>query len=91
MLIGLGMTGVIVGLRGVRYVIGKRAPELMERIMENVMPQMMDRCFAQMSDERSEYMLGHCRELLERMDERYAVTHPVERFVEPRPRPIVIA
>ena len=75
-LIGIGMAGVMAGLGVVRLVLGKRGPELMERMMENVMPQMMGTCFAQMSQEQREYMLGHCRVLLDRMDEQYTVTGP---------------
>ena len=75
-LIGIGMAGVMAGLGVVRLVLGKRGPELMERMMENVMPQMMGTCFAQMSQEQREYMLGHCRGLLDRMDEQYTVTGP---------------
>ena len=90
-LIGIGMAGIMVGVGVARYVVGKRAPELLERMMENVMPRMMDTCFAQMSDERREYMLGHCRGLLDQMDAKYGVTHPAERFVEPHTRPIVVA
>lgn len=76
MLIGIAMAGVMVGLGVARYLVEKRAPELIERMMENVMPQMMDTCFGQMSQERREYMLGHCRGLLDQMDAKYAVTQP---------------
>ena len=90
-LIGIGMAGTMVGLGVARYVVGKSAPELMERMMENVVPQMMDTCFGQMSEERRAFMLGHCRGLLDQMDAKYGVTHPAERFVEPHTRPIVVA
>jgi hypothetical protein len=76
------LAGVIGGLAIARFVVWKRAPELMERMMENVMPQMMDTCFRQMSQERREFMLGHCRGLLDQMDERYSVTSPIERSGE---------
>ena len=89
--IGIAMAGVMVGLGLARYIVGKRAPALMERMMENVMPQMMDTCFGQMSQERREFMLGHCRGLLDQMDAKYDVTHPAERFVEPLPSPVVVA
>ncbi len=46
-------------------------PKLMERMMENVMPKMMDSCFAQMDPERREFMLTHCRGMLDRMEEKY--------------------
>ncbi len=36
-----------------------RLPRLVEAMMENVMPQMMDRCFEAMSTERREFMLSH--------------------------------
>ncbi len=46
-------------------------PALMERMMENVMPGMMDRCFSGMDRERREYMLRHCRGLLDQMEAKY--------------------
>ena len=75
-LIGIAMAGVAMGLGVARHLVWTRAPRLMERMMENVMPQMMGTCFAQMSQEQREYMLGHCRVLLDRMDEQYTVTGP---------------
>jgi len=54
---------------------------------ENVMPQMMGTCFAQMSREQREYMLGHCRGLLDRMDEQCTVTGPTA----PVSRPVGVA
>ncbi len=46
-------------------------PRLMERMMEDHMPKMMDSCFAQMSPERRAFMLTHCRGMLDRMEEKY--------------------
>lgn len=83
MLIGIAMAGVMAGLGMARYVVGKRAPGAMERMMENVMPRMMDTCFAQMSQERREFMLGHCRGLLDQMDEKYRVTLPTPSTAKP--------
>ncbi len=53
-----------------------RLPQLIEAMMENAMPQMMDRCFGAMSAERREFMLSHCRGMLDLMERKY-VTHEV--------------
>lgn len=82
-LIGIAMAGVAMGLGIARYLIRTRAPKLMERMMENVMPQMMETCFGQMSQERREFVLGHCRGLLDQMDEQYAVTQPAKSTTRP--------
>ncbi len=82
-LIGIAMVGVMAGIGIARYVVGRRVPELMERMMENVMPQMMDACFGQMSQERREFMLTHCRGMLDEMDEKYGVTRPTEPTTRP--------
>lgn len=90
-IIGIAMVGVMVGLGIARAVVGRRAPQAMERMMENVMPRMMGTCFAQMSQERREFMLGHCRGLLDAMDEKYQVTRPVEQSPVPITTPIEVA
>ncbi|MEE8421315.1 MAG: hypothetical protein V3S31_00910 [Dehalococcoidia bacterium] len=46
-------------------------PRLMERMMEDGMPKMMDSCFAQMDAERRTSMLTHCRGMLDQMEEKY--------------------
>ncbi len=46
-----------------------RLPKLMERMMEDVMPNMMGACFAQMKPERRKFMLAHCRGMLDRVEE----------------------
>lgn len=48
-----------------------RLPRLMETMIERAMPQMMDRCFGAMSAERREFMLAHCRGMLDLMEQRY--------------------
>ncbi len=48
-----------------------RLPRLIETMMENVMPQMMDRCFGAMSAERREFMLSPCRGMLDLMEQKY--------------------
>jgi hypothetical protein len=86
-LIGIAMAGVAIGLGVARHVVWTRVPRLIERMPENVMPQMMGTCFAQMSREQREYMLGHCRGLLDRMDEQCTVTGPTA----PVSRPVGVA
>lgn len=49
-------------------------PTMMERMMENVMPGMMDRCFSGMDRQRREFMLRHCRGMLDQMEAKYL--HP---------------
>jgi hypothetical protein len=66
-LMGLAAVAVLGLARGMR----ERLPKLMERMMEDVMPNMMDSCFAQMDPERRKFMLTHCRGMLDRMEERY--------------------
>lgn len=62
---------VMLGFRGLRGIAFARAMPLMEHLMENVMPSMMDSCFAAMSPERREFMLGHCRGMLNRVEAKY--------------------
>lgn len=51
-------------------------PGLMERMMEDGMPRMMDACFAQMDPERRKFMLARCRGMLDQMEEKYAPAEP---------------
>jgi hypothetical protein len=60
-----------VAVLGLARRMRERLPQLMERMMEDVMPNMMDSCFAQMDPERRKFMLTHCRGMLDRMEERY--------------------
>jgi hypothetical protein len=46
-------------------------PEAFEHMMEDTMPKMMDSCFSSMNMERREFMLGHCRGLLDQMEQKY--------------------
>ncbi len=46
-------------------------PEAFDHMMDDMMPQMMDSCFSWMGPERREFMLGHCRSLLDQMEEKY--------------------
>ncbi len=46
-------------------------PRLIETMMEHAMPEMMDRCFGAMSAERREFMLSHCRGMLDLMEQKY--------------------
>ena len=43
-------------------------------MMLNLMPRMMDNCFSAMDAERREFMLTHCRSMLDQMEERYLKT-----------------
>ena len=70
----VGLT-VALGIAVARKVVGRRIPKLMEHMMENVMPRMMDSCFAQMSPGRREFMLAHCRGMLDAMEEKYGKAH----------------
>jgi hypothetical protein len=38
---------------------------------------MMHACFAQMSTARRDFMLAHCRRLLDEIDERHRAAQPV--------------
>ena len=46
-------------------------PDQFEQMMQDNMPGMMDTCFAEMDAERREFMLGHCRGMLDNMEEKY--------------------
>lgn len=58
----------------IRRSTGPALLRLMESMMERGMPRMMDACFAQMSAQRRQFMLTHCRAMLDRMDEKYVKT-----------------
>ncbi len=85
------VAGLIGGLAVARLVIRRGSPGLMDLMAENVMPQMMDACFGQMSQEQRAMMLGHCRGMLDRMDLKYGVTGSPEHFVEADTMPIGVA
>ena len=51
--------------------LARRIPERSPRLMEHVMPKMMDSCFAQMGPERRRFMLRHCRSMLDNMQKKY--------------------
>ena len=67
---------VAVGIALARKVAGTRFPKLLERMMERVAPRVMDSCFAQMSAERREFMLSHCRAMLDAIEEKYVTPQP---------------
>ena len=48
-----------------------RSAAVMEHMMEHVMPQMMNRCFSQMDAERRQFMLAHCRDMLDEVEAKY--------------------
>lgn len=68
-LLAAGLLAVVIFTltRGIR----ERIPKLMERMIEDVMPNMMDSCFAQMDPDRRKFMLAHCRGMLDRVEEKY--------------------
>ena len=57
--------------------LSRRMPDhltrLMERMLEQVMPKMMDACFARMGPERRRFMLDHCQSMLDKMQSKYAI------------------
>jgi hypothetical protein len=53
-----------------------RSAAVKEHMMEDVMPQMMDRCFSQMDAERRQFMLAHCRGMLDEVEAKYVEPQP---------------
>ena len=51
--------------------MGKMGHEEIEHMMLDMMPRMMDTCFSEMDRERRQFMLSHCRDMLDKMDEKY--------------------
>ena len=49
----------------------RMGPERMERMMTDMMPKMMDTCFSAMDKERRQFMLTHCRGMLDEVEEKY--------------------
>jgi hypothetical protein len=62
---------VLAGLAGTIRVVLLRLPTMMEPMMENVMPGMMDHCFSRVDRERRQSMLRHCRGMLDQMESKY--------------------
>ena len=67
LVLGLVALGIAAGIRAT----SKSLPKLMEAMMERVMPKMMDSCFAQMDAERRDFILAHCRGMLDKMEQKY--------------------
>lgn len=44
--------------------------EMFVHMLLEMMPTMMDTCFYQMDKERREFMLTHCRGMLDKMEEK---------------------
>ncbi len=42
-----------------------------ERLMLDMMPSMMDTCFSEMDRERRQFILTHCRGMLDKVEEKY--------------------
>ena len=74
-LVFVGIGGLLIAAMLGRIARG-RLTQLIEPMMENVMPEMMDRCFDAMSPERRVFMLSHCRGMLDQMEQKY-VPHEV--------------
>lgn len=51
--------------------MGKMGHEEIERMMLDIMPCMMDACFSEMDRERRQFMLTHCRGMLDQIDKKY--------------------
>ena len=51
--------------------MGKMGPEEIERMMIDMMPRMMDVCFSEMDGKRRQFLLAHCRGMLDDMEEKY--------------------
>lgn len=69
------LVGVVVGATARRNV-RRKLSGVIEHMVENVMPQMMDSCFAQMSPERRTFMFAHCRGTLDRVEAKYGGPTP---------------
>jgi hypothetical protein len=82
LIIAIAALAVAVMLGVARRVVGAKVVGLMDRMMENVMPRMMDTCFAEMSPERREFMLAHCRGALDRVDAKYVRGEAAEPATE---------
>ncbi len=65
-----------------RRIARRKFPVLMDHMMKDVMPDMMDSCVAHMGPERRSFMLAHCRGMLDRMEAKYGGTQPRS---EPQP------
>jgi hypothetical protein len=69
------LLGGVIGVLGlIRVVVRAGCPTMMRGIMQRVMPRMMDRCFGRMSPGHRAAMLSECRNMLDRMAERYEIT-----------------
>ena len=51
--------------------MGNMGNEEIESMMLDMMPRMMDTCFSEMDRERRQFMLTHCRGMLDQMEEKY--------------------
>jgi hypothetical protein len=67
---GLG-AGLATRSSSARRLVAAGLATAMELMMDRVMPRMMDVCFGQMSPDRREFMLAHCRGALEDVDKKY--------------------
>ena len=61
----------LLGPEDMGKMMGDMKAEQIEHMMQDVMPRMMDSCFGEMDRERREFMLTHCRGMLDQMEEKY--------------------
>ncbi len=59
------------GPEGMSKMMGEMGNEEIESMMLDMMPRMMDTCFSEMDRERRQFMLTHCRAMLDQMEEKY--------------------
>ena len=68
-----------IGSEGMSKMMGEMMPQMMskmgheeiERMMLDMMPSMMDTCFSEMDRERRQFILTHCRGMLDKVEEKY--------------------
>jgi len=73
---------VSVAARVARGALRANAARLMQRMMEQGMPRMMDRCFAMMSAEQRDSMLAECRRELDHLEAKYVRAGSLETTTE---------
>ena len=60
MLLWVAGLGLLLAVGPARHLVRDRVLWLSERMMEAMMPVMMDSCFESMPPQRREFMLEHC-------------------------------
>ena len=75
---GVAGVGLLLAAGVARRLVPDRVLGLFDRMMEDVMPGMMDACFGSMPQQRREFMLDHCRGALDRVEAKYGAAEPAE-------------